>query len=142
MTPSWEGDVKSLARGSWRAAIKRSMKDPTQQLYIVECVGRVIQYEIQRFCSNSHSILSSSQVEHIKKFQWNEVIVDAEKCMPVLMKLLGKCLKTPTKRENAIPVTGMIISILAKQRRPQLCLFQKIISLLLYSGRCSKKVYY
>ena len=38
-------------------------------------------------------------------------------------------------------VIGLIVTLLAKHRRPQLSLFQKIIvSLILYSGHCSKKV--
>ena len=138
ITPSREQDVKSLARRSWQPVIRRSMKDPSRQLYIVNCVARLVKYEMQRFCSTN--ILAGNNVGRVQQYQWKHVIAEAEKCMPVFMKLLRKCLETPTERGNITSVTGMIIAILAKHRRPQLCYFQKIVSLLLYSGRCSKKV--
>ena len=141
LTPSREQDGKSIARGNWRAVISRSMKNPVRRQYIIQCVGRVLKYELRCLCSDSHSsILASNARDALMSFSWKQLMMEAKDCMPILIQLLSKCVKTPTKRENNVPVIGLIISILAKQRRPQFSLFQKIISLLLYSGRCSKKV--
>ena len=134
-------DVKSLTRGNWKAVISRNMKDPVKQQYIIECVGRVLKYELQRFCSDSvPSILRSNSIEHIKDFQWAQVIDEAKERMPVLLRVLKKCTETPTQRENENAIIGLIISLLAKLRRPQASLFQKVVSLILYSGHCSKRV--
>ena len=125
-SPKREMDVKSLTRGNWKAVI---------------CVGRVLEYELQRFCSDSvPSILRSNNIEHIKHFQWAQIIDEAKECMPVLLCVLKKCTETPTQRENENAIIGLIISLLAKHRRPQASLFQKVVSLILYSGHCSKRV--
>lgn len=82
-SPKREMDIKSLTRGNWKTVISRNMKDPVKQQYIIACVGRVLKYELQRFCSDSFpSILRSSSVEH---FQWAQVINEAKDAMPVLL---------------------------------------------------------
>lgn len=88
----------------------------------------------------SHTILAGNNPEQMKNFKWENVIKNAKIYMPVLLKLLRQCLQTATKRKNETSVTGMIICMLVKHRIPQLCLLQKVVSLLLYSGHCSKKV--
>ena len=142
MTPSRESDVKSTARGNWKAVVKRNMKIPMRRDYIVGCVGRIIVYELRVLCSDKYSsILTNHGAEQITNFHWDHVIDEAKEAMPVLLKLLSMSMKTRTERDNANAIIGLIISILAKQRRPTSSLFQKIVSLILYSGHCSKKVY-
>ena len=64
LTPSREEDGESIARGNWRAVIRRSMKDPIRQQYIVQCVCRVLKYELCRLCSDSYcSVLTGTDVE-------------------------------------------------------------------------------
>ena len=117
------------------------MKNPVRQKYIVECVSRVLKFELKQLCSdNFPSIIRSTNVDNIMQFKWGQVIKEAEQCTPFLLKVLKTCTETPTKRDNTTAIIGCIISILAKHRRPHSCLFQRIVSLLLYSGHCSKKV--
>ena len=142
MTPSREADGISVARGKWRAIIHRCVKDPVRREYIVNCVSRIVKYELRKLCSDSFSsVLLCKNVEAITCFEWNNVLKEAEEVMPVLLQVLRKCTETPTKRNNTDAVIGVIISILAKHRRPHCSLLQKVISLVLYSGHCSKKVY-
>ena len=141
MTPKRESDVKSIARGNWKIVVSRTLKDPVKREYIVECVGRILKYELRQLCSDKcSSLLRSNKPDDITNFKWINVIEEAQKCMPVLLKLLRKCTETPTERDNVTAVIGVIITILAKHQRPQLSLFQKVVSILLYSGHSSKRV--
>ena len=99
MTPSRQDDVKSLARGSWHAIVNRNMKIPERRDYIIACVGMVL---IKQFCVKGHSILAGSgyHSEQLKSFKWSSVIKHAKKYMPVLLKLLRKCLQTPKLKER------------------------------------------
>ena len=144
MIPSaLEEDAKSIARGNWRAVISRSMKIPERQSYIVKCVGKVLHFELCTLCSDEYfDFLSGKDVNQFISFKWTNVMDEIKRHMPVLYQLLRKCMETPSERENTDKLIGVIISILAKHRRPQSSLFQKIVSLLLYSGHCSKKVFY
>jgi hypothetical protein len=65
---------------------------------------------------------------------------EAEKVMLVLIEALRTCLQTRTKHTNTNAIIAVIISIITKHRRSDSCLTQKMISLILYSGHCSKKV--
>ena len=144
MTPTREADGKSTARGNWKAVIARNMRNPERRQFIVGCVGKVLQFELSKLCSDScKSILRSNKkdVDHLlKSFEWKMLLSEVKETMPVLLNLLTKCTKTPTERNNSDAVIAVIIAILAKHRRPQASLIQKIISILLYSGHCSKKV--
>lgn len=140
MTPSRKDDVKSSARGSWHAIVDWYMKNPERRQYILSCTATLLKNELKQFCVKSQSIIGGSAPEQMKKFKWRFILKNANTYMPALLYLLRNCLKTPTKRDNENSVLGMIVCMLAKQRIPQLCLLQKIISLLLYSGHRSKKV--
>ena len=141
ITPSREADAKSTARGNWKAIITRSVKNPKQIAFIVKCVARLLKYELAKLCSNRcDSVLRSNNLDYIKKFEWSSLLVEAKQNTPHLMMVLTKCTETPTKRQNSNCIIGVIIAILAKHRRPQAALIQKLVSLLLYSGHCSKLV--
>lgn len=117
------------------------MKDPTRMKFIAKCISRVTKFEQQKFCSDSFSsILIRNNVDVLRNFQWNSVLKEAEDTMPVLLEVLNSCTETPTERRNTGAIIGLIISILTKHRQPHACLSQKVISLILYSGHCSKKV--
>ena len=136
MTPKREGDVKLLARGNWKAVISRSLKDTVRREYIVECVGRILKYELHQLCSDSSSsMLLSNNPDDIMNFKWENLIRES-----VLLKLLYRCTETPTQKDSTTAIIGVIITILAKHRRQQASLFQKIISVLLYSGHSAKRV--
>lgn len=106
-SPSREADVKSSARGDWRAVITRSLKDPTRRKYIVACFGKIMKYEIRQLCSDNHSsILRSGHVDDITGFRWSKVIEEAETYMPVFLQVLNSCLDTPSKRDNTTASLG------------------------------------
>ncbi len=141
MTPSREADAKSTARGNWKAIITRCMKNDTRCLFIIKCVGRLLKYELSKHCSNNcESVLRSGDADNLMQFIWCKMHSEVKQNMPHLLTILTMCTETPKKRQNSEAIIYLIIAILAKHRRPQASLVQKIISLLLYAGHCSKSV--
>ena len=46
------------------------------------------------------------------------------------------------EKVDVIRITGVIISIFTSFKRKLLNIFQKLVSVILYAGHCSKQVYY
>lgn len=122
--------------------ISRTLRDPQRRTYVIECVGRIVKHELSKFCSDSYRSILRSEGHSVLKdgFSWELVISEARETMPTLLRIMTRMTETPKKRTNTVAVIGMIIAILAKHRRPQASLVQKVISLLLYSGHSSKSV--
>ena len=76
----------------------------------------------------------------MKSFNYSTVITEAKSCAPVLTELLYKCTMTPVLRNNTDALVSTIICMLAKHRRKNMSLFQRVVSLVLYGGHCSKMV--
>lgn len=69
-----------------------------------------------------------------------EVLLEAvQENAPTLFLLLQSCIPTATSL-NHKAITGMCVAILTKARCSSACLAQKIVSLVLYAGHCSKQV--
>lgn len=117
--------------------ISRCMRDPHKRNHLLKCFGRLLQHEVRSLCSdNTKSILISHATEDMIGFNWSRVIDDAEQVAPTLLYLVRQCM--PTLKENNDSLVGLIIAILVKQRRPSASIFQRMLSLLLYSGHCTK----
>lgn len=114
---------------------------PNCREFIVKCIAKEMKYELQKLCSdNFSSVLTSQSIDNITNFNWSLLINEADRVMSTLMQVLSTCTQTHSPRLSTQAVIGTIISILAKHRQPHSCLLQKVISLLLYAGHCSKKV--
>ena len=59
---------------------------------------------------------------------------------PTLLSLLKWALKTKRIRQNCNAIIAVIVAIICKNRKSSICLFQRIISLILYTGHSSKQV--
>lgn len=123
MTPNREADVKSITRRNWKAVISRFMKISNRASFVVDCVGRLLKYELSRCISDSNpSVLRTSDPRCLFDFTWDTVIAEARKTMPYLLRILRQCTKTPTERTNTDAIIAIVISILCKQLRPQSCI--------------------
>jgi hypothetical protein len=115
------------------------MKENETKDEIVNCMEKVLQEEVRKLCADDHdSIMLKSDTETIKMFSFQKILQEAEKVSPTLIKLLTSCLHS-TRNQNAVLVA--IISIIVKQRRDKMCLFQRVMSVILYGGNCSKMVF-
>lgn len=104
-------------------------------------IGSTIRNEIRLMC-NFESILQSKSSDDLKQFKWSMIFDDLQSKAPTFLSFLMSATKTRRLRMNRIPVVCFCTAIILKYRFNRLNLVQKIISLLLYSGNCSKEVSY
>ena len=114
------------------------MRDERLKNKIIDSLTRGMCYEIRVLCSDKlNSTMLSSDSNSLKSFSLREVIQDAHAAAPTLTRILSSCLKDSSNKDAVlIAILGMI----AKQHRNRICLFQRVISLLFYTGNYSKKV--
>ena len=156
LTPTRQKFGSLVARGSKVAIADECMKIKDLKVAVINKVGKMIREEVWVLCSNkSHSILKSTDPKILKKFNCDSVITEMEKYTPTLLRILKECTKplkarkkkTQQKRpqvtspNNQHAVIAMCTAILCKNRRPSMCLVQKMISLILQAGRASKQVH-
>ena len=118
------------------------MKNQKKHNHVLKCFSRLLQYELHSLCSdNRDCILISHATDDMINFNCRKVICDAEQLAPNLLYnniIIRQCM--PANKKSNDSIAGLIISILLKQRRASASMFQRILSLILYSGHCTKKV--
>lgn len=142
MTPKRKRLCQPLIRGSRYSLAKKCLDDEETRKYLIKCIGKTLQNEIANLCSNKHSsILKDKSKQAMESFSWDKLVAEMEINAPMLLSLLNKCTETPrTSRPNRQAIIGTICGILCKNRNHSACLFQRIVSILLYSGHSSKSV--
>lgn len=88
----------------------------------------------------TNSILRSQSVEDMKSFSWNAVFAELTEHAPTLLLILRACTKTRVERSNVRAVIGACAAMLLKHRYDRMSMFQKLVSVILYAGHCSKLV--
>ena len=157
LTPTRKKVGKLLARGSKVAIAEECLKNRDMKAAMVTKVGKLIREEVRVMCSNkSDSILRSTDPNTLRNFKCDSVVKEMERYAPVLLKILKEATKPSKIRKNLAAkrvsrasleyankqnaIIAMTTAILCKNRRPSMCLLQKIISLILQAGRSSKQV--
>jgi hypothetical protein len=74
-------------------------------------------------------------------FDWGSILKTSMTHSPWLYQILAVSLKSNNPRKNLQPIITMIISLLTYFRNPAVNTLQKIVSVILYSGHCSKQVF-
>lgn len=115
------------------------MKNKATCYHAVEILGNMVNDEIKAISSSRAGLVYQSK-ESMKGFKWSELLTIVSKSAPNLFTLLSFATKTHGARTNRSAVIGMCFALLLKHRNPQLNLIQKIVSLILYAGHCSKQV--
>lgn len=120
------------------------LRIPSSRANVIAEVGKILVSEVQALCSDSfQSVLRSKDVNDLKTFTWDRVLSEAQDCAPTLLQLLESCTRPASgglPKPNRKAIIGLCICILCRYRRPSMSLFQKIISLILYSGHSAKQV--
>ena len=141
MTPRRRRICRPLARGSRCAFARKCLSDRTIRSFIVNGLGRSLQHEIARNCSdNTVSILRDKTTSTLKEFTWEKLLNEVKVLAPTLFKLLQRCTKTRKPRKNQDAIIGVLIAIMCRHCRPVSSLLQQLVSLILYSGHSSKRV--
>ena len=135
-----------IARGSRYSIAHQCLDDPKCRNHVISAVGHQIKTEIQTLCSkNVDSVQRKKDAMSLKTFTWAPILNEAKKHAPTLVKLLrtatsigsGKNKRVELKQDILI---GACVSIICKYRNPRMALFQRVVSLVLYSGHSGKKV--
>ena len=144
LTPSRRRLCRPLIRSSFDSfAIHAIKRNNRTRVTILKVMGEIIQKEVAMLCSNDfNSIMKQKDVNCYKNIDAiigrinEEIATDA----PILFSLLQACLKTKGPRTNTKELVAVVVSIFCKHHRPEVCLLQKIFSLVLYVGHASKQV--
>ena len=88
-----------------------------------------------------NSLLKSRSSESLPGFKWHQLEAELSTHAPTLKSLLNACFSTKVARQNETYLVSFCAAMMFKQRRPSMNLLHKILSVILYSGHCSKQVY-
>lgn len=119
------------------------MRDNKTRKHVVAAVCKIVKNEIKQLCSrHTRSVQRSHDANKLKGFNWDSIINEATEHAPNLMQILMECTRTTKKHSNEVQksIVGLCISLLCKHRNPQMTLFQRIVSLILYAGHSAKQV--
>lgn len=137
LTPQRKKYGKAIARGSEgkRCIATQAMKHDDSKEEVMKRIDVLLQSEIKVLCSDEfNSVMLHTDADALKSFSIDAIYNEAISAAPTLTKLLSGCVKSNRS------VLVAIISMIAKNRQNKMCLFQKVISMLLYAGNCSKQV--
>ena len=141
LTPRRKQLCRPLIRGSRCSFARRCLKDKSIRKYIIKGIGSSLKHEVARLCSDDTAfILRNTTSLRLKELRWEEVLSQAKEMAPTLLDLLYSCTKTRTPRKNQSAIIGVLLAVMCKHRRPVASVFQRLISLILYSGHSSKRV--
>lgn len=119
----------------------QALKNPETRKYILKLLGRELAREVRAMSScRANSILKSQDPKHLKEFTWHMLDKELSIYAPLLRHLLHSATTTRVPRSNTDAVLGMCAAIVLNHRNPKMNLVQKMNSLIMYAGHCSKKV--
>ena len=139
LTPSRRKIGKAIARQSKASVVAQCMKDNVMFNYIIIRISRILQSELRKLCSVD-SLLKENSTTAFQEFSWNNLIKEIQDHAPLLLSVMTACTKTRSYRPNRNSTIGMCIAMLLKYHYKNMCLVQKILSLVLYAGHSSKQV--
>lgn len=117
------------------------LKDDKSLYWIVKGIGKILAIELRRLSSkHNNSAQRKNDKESVICFPWEGIIKEAVTHCPILTNLLLSCTTTKSKQQDQKYIITTIICILSKYRCPSMSLFQKMISMILYSGHAGTKV--
>jgi len=100
----------------------------------------VIRNELSKLHSSAtKSILSSNTLSDLYEFTWDQLHHELAKNAPVLLTILQESTITRTPRANRKAIIGKCAVVLLKHHCFNMCLVQKILSLILYACRTQWK---
>lgn len=141
MTPARRQICKPLIRKNFPTFAKKCVQNTTTRKAMVKTMGRILNKEVARMCSNKfNSVLKSKTKESLEKFEIDIVIKELACQAPTLLSLLKSCLKTKTLRSNSSLLMVMITGMICKHRSSSCSLLQRMTSLILYAGHSAKQV--
>lgn len=143
MTPKRKKICKPLIRGSLysNSLARKCLDDAMVKKYIIKCIGTILQIEIAKLCSNKNSsVLKDKTMSALETFSWDKLTSEMKVSAPTLLSILTSCTNTRRANNNRDSIIGAVCAMLCKHRNPTASLFQRMMSIILYSGHASKRV--
>lgn len=119
----------------------QTLKDPDAYPWLVKGIGTVVNYELQQLCSNHGSIQRSKEKGSVENFPWDDIAKEAVEHCPTLTSLLLASTTTKAQRTNRKYLFCAIMCMLSKYRRSCMSLFQRLVSVVLYSAHVGTTVH-
>ena len=124
-----------------KLAIARDcMKDLILRKHIARTMETLLREELAHLCATK--VLQGNPHSKLALFTWDVLLSNMEQHAPTLLELLKVCTRKRGYQYGSKAVIGLCTAILCKHRQRTMSLVQKILSLVLYAGHCSKKVLY
>ena len=139
MTPWCRRICRPLARGSKSAFARRCLKDGSFKKATTKGICRSLRREIALLTSDDVTSIYPKSSTTLNEITWDRLLAEVRRVSPTLLSVLQSCCKTRKPRKNHDSIVGVLVAILCKHRRPTASLFQRLVSLILYSGHASKR---
>ena len=140
-TPKRSRLTSLVIRGTTKSVARYCMSNSYYSKPIVLEVAKKIRHELNFTCSDTAvSILSSKETSALFGFDWNLIADEAKQHTSVLFTLLDNLFDFHNEYQKNISI-GIVYAIVCQSYRESMNLFQRLISVILYAGHCSKQVY-
>lgn len=141
---------RSVGRSNPAAIARQVLTHGKVKTEVLKAVGKLVRKEMMYLCKRKTLSLLRGSPKSLETFSWEQLSDELCQNAPVFCQVIKMCVvrkrrKTSKKgRSNKIDdnnVTGIIAALLLRHRNQRMNLFQRIVSLVLYSGHAPKKVF-
>ena len=136
-TPSRKAGIKGIARRSYKTLASTIAKSPKMLASMLKEVCGAIKVEMKQLSSDKHDSVLRDNIEAVKHFHWDTVMLEMEKMIPTLISILKHLVPSPSQNK---PLVASIASQLLKARHQRMGLVQRAVSVMLYGNGSSKQV--
>ena len=111
------------------------VRDKRTRKHAISALTQYVRKEIKDLCSRRVvSIQRSRTPSTLKRFSWDAIVDEAAEYAPTLIELLKGCTQTSLKASKANQKSIIRVCLsLCKYRNPQMTLFQRMLSFILYT---------
>ncbi len=145
ITPTRRMMCRPLIRRNYRSFAATAIRNYLTRNALLNHFGQMLQNEVSSLCSSrAQSVIGRSPKNVLLDFRGtiDTLMVDMRTRAPTLLSLLKHASRTRRPRVGTNLIIAMIVSLLCKHRKSNVCQLQRIISLILYTGHSSKQVIY
>ena len=145
LTPTRKPIVKHVARGNKLAVARDCIYDQELRRYITNGLGQQLRREVKALCSDKVNSVHRGKPHVLRTFTWDDLLAEMQQHAPILLGLLTKCTRKRKRKESSLKKSKAVIclctALLCNFHHPGMCLIQKLLSIILYTGHSSKKVF-
>ena len=151
LTRSLKRVGKSVGRRKPASIARQVMCHPRIKKQVIGEVGRLMQEEMKEMCkTKTSSLLRGMRVQDMSSFTFEGLADELRKNAPTFTQLMFDCvtrkrrIRVNQKRKSFIAkdatIVGICASIILRHRNRHMNLFQRIVSVLLYSNNVPEQV--